>query len=113
MREILRRSYRSDPYTKKLIVDPNEAKTIRLIFEKYVALESIQAIVSEINRLGLRSREWVSVSTGKKHTVKPWNTSSIHRILTSTIYAGYVSYYDTNYEGKHEVIIPRPEWEKV
>ena len=105
--------YRSDPYTKKLIVDPDEAKTVRLIFEKYVALESIQATVSEINRLGLRTREWVSVSTGKKHAAKPWNSTSIHRILTSPIYAGYVSHYDTNYEGEHEAIIPRPEWEKV
>ena len=99
--------------TKKLLIDEEEAKTVRLIFEKYMALESIQATVSEINRLGLKTREWVSVSTGKKHTAKTWNTSSIHRILTSPIYAGYVSHYDTNYEGEHEAIIPRPQWEKV
>ena len=105
--------YRSDPFTKKLLIDEEEAKTVRLIFEKYMALESIQATVSEINRLGLKTREWVSVSTGKKHTAKTWNTSSIHRILTSPIYAGYVSHYDTNYEGEHEPIIPRPQWEKV
>ena len=101
--------YRSDPFTKKLLIDEEEAKTVRLIFEKYMALESIQATVSEINRLGLKTREWVSVSTGKKHTAKTWNTSSIHRILTSPIYAGYVSHYDTNYEGEHEAIIPRPQ----
>ena len=105
--------YRSDPFTKKLLIDEEEAKTVRLIFEKYMALESIQATVAEINRLGLKTREWVSVSTGKKHMAKPWNTSSIHRILTSPIYAGYVSHYDTNYEGEHEPIIPRPQWEKV
>ncbi len=105
--------YRSDPFTKKLLIDEEEAKTVRLIFEKYMALESIQATVSEINRLGLKTREWVSVSTGKKHTAKPWNSTSIHRILTSPIYAGYVSHYDTNYEGEHEAIIPRPQWEKV
>ena len=105
--------YERDPVTKKLKVRPDEAETVRLIFEKYMALESIQATVSEINRLGLKTREWVSVSTGKKHTAKTWNTSSIHRILTSPIYAGYVSHYDTNYEGEHEAIIPRPQWEKV
>ena len=105
--------YRSDPFTKKLLVNEEEAKTVRLIFEKYIALESIQATVSEINRLGLKTREWVSISTGKKHTAKPWETSSIHRILTSPIYAGYVSHYDTNYEGEHEAIIPRQQWEMV
>ena len=105
--------YHSDPFSKKLLINEEEAATVRLIYEKYMALESIQATVAEINRLGLKTREWVSASTGKRHSAKPWNTTSVHRILTSPIYAGYVSHYDTNYEGEHEAIIPRPQWEKV
>ena len=105
--------YRSDPFTKKLLINEEEAKTVRLIYEKYMALESLQATVAEINRLGLKTREWVSSSTGRKHAAKPWNTSSIHRILTSPIYAGYVSHYDATYEGEHEAIIPRTQWEQV
>jgi len=105
--------YSTDPYTKKLVINEDEAKTVRLIFEKYIALGSILATVTEINRLGLKTREWTSVSTGKKHTAKEWNSGSIYKILTSPIYAGYVAHYDTKYEGEHEAIIPRPKWEKV
>ena len=63
--------YRSDPSTKKLLIDEEETKTVRLIFEKHMAMESIQTTVAEINRLSPRTREWVSVSVGKKHTAKP------------------------------------------
>ena len=47
--------YRSDPLTKKLQIDEEEAKTVRLIFEKYLALESLKQTVHEVNRLGLTS----------------------------------------------------------
>ena len=47
-------------------IDEEEAKTVRLIFEKHMAMESIQTTVAEINRLSPRTREWVSVSVGKK-----------------------------------------------
>ena len=63
--------YRSDPSTKKLLIDEEEAKTVRLIFEEHMAMESIQTTVAEINRLSPRTREWVSVSVGKKNTAKP------------------------------------------
>ena len=90
--------YRSDPFSKKLLINEEEAATVRLIYEKYMALESIQATVAEINRLGLKTREWVSASTGKRHSAKPWNTTSVHRILTSPIYAD-VRAYATNAVG--------------
>ena len=38
-----------------------EAKVVRLIFEKYMALGSLKQTVMEINALGLRTREWTSV----------------------------------------------------
>lgn len=105
--------YRSDPLTKKLQIDEEEAKTVRIIFEKYLALESLKQTVHEVNRLGLTSRAWTSASTGKLHEAKKWTTASIHRVLSNPIYAGYVRHYDSIYEGEHKAIIPRSEWEKV
>ena len=105
--------YNSDPITKKLYIVDEEAKVVRLIFEKYMALGSLKQTVTEINALGFRTREWTSVSTGKLHKAKKWDTGTVYRILSNPVYAGYTKHYDVNYEGEHEAIIPRDQWEKV
>ncbi len=98
---------------QKLYIIPEEASTVKLIYEKYLALESVKDTVCEINRLGLKSREWVAASTGKKHAARKWNITTIYRILSNPVYAGIIKHYDTFYDGEHEAIIPREQWEKV
>jgi len=105
--------YKIDPYTKQLVVNEEEAKIVHLIFDKYIALGSIQATVSEINRIGIKTREWVSISSGKQHAARKWNTGSIHRILSSPIYAGFVQHHEKIYKGEHQALIPEKEWNKV
>ena len=102
--------YRSDPLTKKLQIDEEEAQTVRIIFEKYLALESLKQTVHEVNRLGLTSRAWTSASTGKLHEAKKWTTASIHRVLSNPIYAGYVRHYDSIYEGETRLAQPDEVW---
>ena len=48
--------YNSDPITKKLFIVEEEAKVVKLIFEKYMALGSLKQTVTEINALGLKTR---------------------------------------------------------
>ena len=78
-----------------------------------MALGSLKQTVTEINALGLKTREWTSVSTGRLHKAKKWDTGTVYRILSNPVYAGYTKHYDVNYEGEHEAIIPRDQWEKV
>ena len=47
------------------------------------------------------------------HKAKKWDTGTVYRILSNPVYAGYTKHYDVNYEGEHEAIIPRDQWEKV
>src|SRR6185312_4400093 len=39
-----------DTRDKRLVVNPAEAKTVRLIFERYLALKSFQKVIDELNR---------------------------------------------------------------
>ncbi len=70
----------------------------------------LKQTVTEINALGLKTREWTSVSTGRLHKAKKWDTGTVYRILSNPVYAGYTKHYDVNYEGEHEAIIPRDQW---
>jgi hypothetical protein len=41
---------------RKLIVNPAEAETVRLIFERYTELGSVKLLQAELDRRGLRSK---------------------------------------------------------
>jgi len=104
--------YKPDPDTKKLQIVPEEAKTVKAIYEKYMLFRSLRCVVSELNRLGSHTKEWTS-ARGRAHKARPWDTGSVYRILSSPIYAGYVSHYDEHYEGEHKAIIDRAVWKSV
>jgi len=104
--------YLPDPKTKKLYIVEEEARTVRLLFEKYLIHGSLKEVVHEANMLRLKTKEWSSAK-GRKHAAKIWDTGSLYRILSNSIYAGYIRHYDAQYEGEHEPIISRETWERT
>ena len=50
---------------KKLVVVPEEADTVRLIFRRYLELGSIRDLVEDLDRKGIRTRRQSPLSTGK------------------------------------------------
>jgi len=104
--------YLPDPQTKKLYIVEKEAKTVRLLFEKYVLLGSLKEVVHEANMLKLKTKEWSSAK-GRRHPAGLWNTGSLYRLLANPIYAGYVRHYSEQYEGEHKAIISRELWKRA
>lgn len=104
--------YESDPKTRKLSVIPNEAEIVRKIFSVYRGVGTLGETALRINRLGYRTKIHVSAK-GIRHGGLEWDTGKIHKILCNPLYAGYVKHYTTLYEGEHEPIIERKEWEHV
>lgn len=104
--------YMPDPRTKKLYIVEEEARTVRILFEKYLIFGSLKTVVHEANLLGLKTKEWISAK-GRKHNGKPWDTGTLYRILSNPIYAGYIRHYNEQYEGEHEPIISREIWTKA
>ena len=49
---------------KKLVVVPEEAATVRLIFERYLELGSIGLLIEDLDRRGIRTKRRLS-STGR------------------------------------------------
>lgn len=104
--------YASDPVTKKLHIVPDEAEVVRKIFNTYEEIGSLAETVVQVNRMGYTTKVFISAK-GIRHGGKAWDTGSVHKILINTLYAGYVKHYKARYEGEHEAIVDRKQWERV
>ncbi len=102
--------YEADGRTLK--IEPDEAKTIRALYDLYLEHGLIPVVKDRAEDLGLRSRERVRgaerVSGGK-----PFDRGHIHHILSNPIYAGRIRHKGQVYEGQHPAIIDPVAWDQV
>lgn len=95
--------YRYNFETKRLEIDELQAKTVRYIYDRYLTGESgYQYIAEELERTGVPGP-----------TDERWNKTSVRKILTNPVYAGFVSHQNNLYNGKHDSIITRERWQEA
>ena len=90
---------------RKLIVVPEEAEIVQLIFERYVALGSVRELLAELAKRGLRSRS--------KAASKPYGRGALYCMLSNPIYIGRIRHKGVSHPGQHEGIVPPSLWEEV
>jgi len=84
-------------YTNKdrtLEVDEENAKTIRLIFNKYLELKSVHLLKIYLEENNIKTR-----------TDKDFSKGHLYKILSNKTYIGKIEHKDNVYEGLHESII--------
>ena len=104
--------YDVDRERKLLLVNPEEAGLVRLIFRRYLQMGSVVALVKELNEEGRTTKSW----TTKKGKFRPgvaWNKKHVYRLLTNPTYIGLITHKDKTYPGQHEAIIEKPLWDEV
>lgn len=97
---------------RKLIVVPNDAQTVTMIFERYLALGSVSALAAELEAKGIRSRERVGRS-GRIYGNAALSRGALYLMLQNQIYLGQIVHKGTAYEGEHEGIIDPALFRKV
>lgn len=100
------------PAGGKLIVNEEEAKQVRTIFELYLKCEGLTELAKELNARGWHTKSWTS-STGKSYGGKPFAKNILHHMLHNYAYAGKVKYEGNVYDGEHEAIIDAETWNQV
>ncbi len=78
-----------------------EAKIVKLIFEKYIELKTLGQVVRYLNQNGFRNQSG-----------KPWKLSSVKSIITNPIYTGLYTYNKTKQERKKK-LRPESEWIRI
>ena len=97
---------------KKLVVNEDEAIRVRQIFELFLELQSIMAVVTELDRRGWATKQWTT-KKGMAQGGKPFSKNGLYNLLTNVIYAGQVRYKTEVYPGQHVGIVDPGVFQKV
>jgi site-specific DNA recombinase len=101
-----------DPDGRTLAVNEPEAEKVRLIFERYLELKSVNAIARALDLEGIRSKAWTS-STGKVRGGVPFSRGALHHMLRNRLYIGEIVHKDKSHPGQHSGVIDPDLFEKV
>ena len=97
---------------RKLDIEPEEAETIRLIFDSYCELRSIQRIADELAETGKRTKRRV-YKNGRVVGGIPFAKGMLASILKNPIYTGRVRHNGKLYDGQHDAIISTDQFDQV
>lgn len=84
--------------------DPATGPILAEAYRRYIAGESVYALVGWLNTAGYSTVAGYGSSGG------PWSDRSLRRVLDSGFGAGYISYRGELLPGKHEPVITEDEW---
>lgn len=73
----------------KLVVNETEAAQVRTIFELYLQMKSVDGLARYLPTIGIMAKRW-TMRKGRVLGGRPFKIMSLHRILHSKTYLGYV-----------------------
>ena len=96
--------YKNDRNTRKIDVDPKEAKLVKIAFRKFASGEfsSMKDIRDLFFKNGVTRRNG-----------KPLHFNQIREMLQRTFYYGLMTYHGETYEGKHKPLITKKLFDEV
>ena len=86
---------------RKLMIEANEAKTVRHLFARYLKLKSVRALAEEAEATGLEGR---LPSAGGKPG-KPFGRGNLYHLLSNPVYIGKVRHHGEIFDGEHVPIL--------
>lgn len=100
-----------DAIAKKLVINPAEGNTVRMIFERYLVLRSFQALIDELNAKGVVSKQ--RVVKGKTTGGVPFTYGPLAYLLKNRLYLGETGHGGKWFAGEHEPIIDAKTFQAV
>jgi len=101
-----------DCVDKKLLINQSDAKVIKLIFEKYVALGSVRRLKEYLDASGICSKLRTS-ETGKQWGGSKFSRGLLYKLLTNPVYIGRIKHKKVTYDGQHEAVLSQELWDKA
>src|SRR5271169_2058603 len=101
-----------DVRERRLIVNHDEAETVRAIFERYLELGSVRLLGIDLRQRGFVSGARVS-RNGNARGGKQFSRGALYHLLSNPIYLGEIRHKHERHPGRHEAIVSRELWERV
>ena len=101
-----------DVQNRKLVINEQEALTVRHIFRRYVQLRSVRALRAELDGEGIRSKRRV-VADGTQVGGQRFSRGALYLMLQNRIYRGEITHKGDAYPGEHQPIVDKALWDEV
>jgi DNA invertase Pin-like site-specific DNA recombinase len=101
-----------DVKDRKLVVNPSEAGTVRLMFRRYAELGSAAKLLEHLRERRIRTKRYRSAA-GRSVGGRPFSRGHIYWILTNRVYLGEAVHKGKAYPGEHVGIVTRELWDRV
>jgi DNA invertase Pin-like site-specific DNA recombinase len=101
-----------DVIDRKLVVNASEAETVRMLFDLYRHLGTVQAVKDEADRQGLRTKAR-KPNNGSRAGGVPFRIGHLHKLFTNRLYLGEITHKGESYPGEHDAIVDREIWDAV
>ena len=101
-----------DAQDRRLVVNPTEAETVRMMFRRYLDLGSVRLLKNELDRTGILTKARVTPD-GKEYGAQSFSRGALYPMLANPIYVGEIKHKDQVHPGQHEPILDRETWDAV
>jgi site-specific DNA recombinase len=97
---------------KKLVVMPEEAETVRLVFRRYLELGSIRDLAEDLDRRGVRTRKR-KLNNGQSRGGVRFGVGYLAMLLKNRFYVGEVTHRGQIHPGEQQPIVDRKLFDAV
>jgi DNA invertase Pin-like site-specific DNA recombinase len=102
-----------DVQNRKLVVNDQEALTVRHIFGRYVQLRSVRALQANLDAAGIRSKRR-TLADGTPYGGQKLSRGALYLMLQNRIYRGEITHKENGaYPGEHPAIVEKDLWDEV
>ena len=101
-----------DVKDRKLVVNAQEAETVRHIFQRYLELRSVRLLKADLDAQGIVSKAR-KAADGSAYGGKPLARGALYLMLQNRIYRGEIVHKDKSYSGEHDAIIDERLWNEI
>ena len=97
---------------RALVVNPEEAETVRLIFRRFLGIGSVSDLSDDLRDRGIKSKRYTSRKGNTRGGV-PIGPGALALLLDNPIYCGVIRHRGLRHAGQHERIIDQELWDAV
>jgi site-specific DNA recombinase len=101
-----------DIQDRSLVINEEEARTVRHIFETYIQLGAVRLLSDQLDAERITSKRHISAK-GNSYGGRPISRGHLYRLLRNRLYRGEITHRDQTYPGQHQPIIDDALWDQV